>query len=89
MDGPETTPLFADMPALLVHFGAATTDELIENVIDDEVDSYVDLLFDVGLWVLCMTTPNLVRHANVGLEFPMDEATFWEHVHDLDREVMG
>jgi hypothetical protein len=82
--------IFVDLPALLAHFGMATVDELANEVIDNEVDSYVELFRDdAGEWVLYMTTPNSARHSGMVLEFPMTEADFWEYVQDLDNLVMG
>ena len=85
------SPILIDLPALLAHFGVATTEELVEVVIDNEVESIVELFRDEdNEWVvLYMTTPNAVHHSGMVLDFPMTEASFWELVHDLDEQVMG
>jgi hypothetical protein len=79
---------FADPVALFEHFGAADVDAFVE-IIDDEVDSYVDLLWMPDGLELQMTTPNLVRTSGLLLEFPMTLGEFWDCVHDLDHEVVG
>jgi hypothetical protein len=79
---------FADETSLLQYFDLADVDAL-EEMIDLEVDSYVDLNRVPEGLELQMTTPNLVRTSNFLLEFPMTLDTFWEYVNDLEREVMG
>jgi hypothetical protein len=90
MPGPSDgdNPRFDDQSSLLEHFGISDLDALVE-IIDVQVDSYVDLHpLPEGL-ELEMSTPNLVRTSNLVLEFPMTLEDFWECVHDLDDEVMG
>jgi hypothetical protein len=79
---------FDDESSLLKHFGVPDLDALVE-IIDVQVDSYIELdRLPEGL-ELEMTTPNLVRTSNLLLEFPITLDNFWECVHDLDDEVMG
>lgn len=82
---PEPERLLADMQDLLDWFGAAETEELVDDTIQPEVERQVFLFEGADGWELGMSySEGLI---SVLLEFPMTEKTFWEYVEDLDEQL--